>query len=213
MNALRSLPLSLLLAAGCAAVGPGSAPSADAPVVPDGCPAAETGLDPAQELAEAERLIAQAGEHPFDTQLAEILPRLRRAALAGHRPAQRRFGYYVVGYFLTDEMFWPADRPTAISALAMLRVALRRGIPGEDPWDGLARDPVVLGDEPLAMLPAEWVVAAVAEAADWERCHPGVSPAPGDWSAAGWRPASEPESMDDPTPGLGGVEPLEKQVP
>jgi hypothetical protein len=54
----------------------------------------------------------------------------------------------------------------------MLRVAQRRGAEGPEGWSGLARDPVAFEAEELTPLPKEWIDAAVAEADQWERCHP-----------------------------------------
>jgi hypothetical protein len=141
------------------------------------CPPRESLAEASRDLREANDLIARAGEHPSDSQLSEILPRLRRAAYAGDLEAQRRFGYYVVGYYYTDEIFWPDEPEIAIPALAMLRVAARRN---PDPTDALL---VVLGHNPVVFadpdgpsaLPEEWLEAALLEAKHWEDCT--ISPA------------------------------------
>jgi hypothetical protein len=47
---------------------------------------------------------------------------LQLAAHSGHQAAQYRYGGYIVGYYLTDEMFWPREKEIASDALAMLRI-------------------------------------------------------------------------------------------
>ena len=95
------------------------------------------------------------------------LPMLDRAACAGYLPAQMRVGYYVVGYWITDEQFWPSRRKLAVSALAMLLVAAKRS---SDSIDALlctlARDPVVFSESRgVPPLPSERVKVALIEAA------------------------------------------------
>jgi hypothetical protein len=138
----------------------------------DGCPDRESLDLAAEDLREADALIKRAGEHPSDRDLDRILPLLKRAAYAGHEAAQRRFGYYVVGYYYTDEMFWPKEPDIAIAALAMLRVAARRTPDGSDQlMAALARDPVKFtGPDSPPALPRAWVNAAVKEARRWEDC-------------------------------------------
>jgi hypothetical protein len=118
-------------------------------------------------------VIRRAGEHPAQADLDVMLPLLRSAALSGHELAQERYGSYVVGFWATDDMFWPKDKLNAVSALAMLRVVARR-----DPksiYRGLAKDPVELRAEPLKRIPKAWIDLAIAEARAWERCHPATS--------------------------------------
>ena len=139
---------------------------------PSSCRVDESAQQAQQDYQAGLAAIEAAGEHPMDSDLNVILPALKRAAHAGHRDAQARYGNYIVGYWLTDEMFWPDDRETAISGLAMLRIAFRRGYdPGEDGFAGLAKDPVDLRSEIASMLPREWVDAAVTYADAWEACH------------------------------------------
>lgn len=150
---------------------------------PTGYLTATYGCEPLVERAAADLLeranaaIQRAGEHPTPADLDEILPLLHRAAYGGYLPAQRRYGYYVVGYWYTDEMFWPRSEPIAVSALAMLRVAAQRERAGAaGPLDdalleALASDPVTFSEEegPPA-LPEEWVKLGVAEAERWTAC-------------------------------------------
>lgn len=140
---------------------------------PAGCPEE---LDPsqAQEAFQIARsMIERAGEHPGPHDLEEILPRLRAAAYAGLAEAQVRYGSYVVGYWATDGMFWPHDRKTAVSALAMLRIAALRDPKNSTDWyGGLAKDPVDRRSPPLSDIPTPWLNLALEEARAWKRCHP-----------------------------------------
>jgi hypothetical protein len=117
-------------------------------------------------------LIRRAAEHPTDRALSQILPRLQRAAYAGNLAAQQRFGNYVVGYYYTDELFWPGQPEIAIAALAMLRIAARKRPGTEDALlAALARDPVAFTDpDGPPPLPGEWLDAALREAKRWEDC-------------------------------------------
>lgn len=135
--------------------------------------ARESAEQAALDLREANERIERAGEHPSDEAMAEILIRLERAAYAGDIAAQLRFGQYVVGYYFTDEMFWPRRKHVAIAGLAMLRVAALQG--PVDPRDPLmvelARTPVDLRRaKEVPPLPVPWVKAALAEAARWQAC-------------------------------------------
>jgi hypothetical protein len=132
-------------------------------------------------LKRANAAIERAGEHPMQSDLDEILPLLHRAAYGGYLPAQRRYGYYVVGYWFTDEMFWPHDEPVAISALAMVRVSsiadrIEQGGPLDDALrEAMASTPVTFADPDQApALPDEWVDRAVAEADAWSECPKGT---------------------------------------
>jgi hypothetical protein len=90
-------------------------------------------------------------------------------AAAGHHEAQRRYGYYVIGYYVTDGMFWPRDKEVAADALAMLHI--------------LAVDaPKLLGDEGTWVVgyteptdekksfPAEWVKRARQVESNHRKC-------------------------------------------
>lgn len=128
-------------------------------------------------LRRGESAIARAGEHPSPADLDQILPLLHRAAYGGYAPAQRRYGYYVVGYWFTDEMFWPSNEPVAVSALAMVRVSAihdraEQGGPLDDALrEAMANTPVTFADPDQApALPDDWVAAAVAEADRWLQC-------------------------------------------
>jgi hypothetical protein len=70
----------------------------------------------------AEHLIKKADEHVSPGALEVILPLLQLAAHSGHQATQYRYGGYIVGYYLTDEMFWPREKEIASDALAMLRI-------------------------------------------------------------------------------------------
>jgi hypothetical protein len=126
----------------------------------------------ARELDEAKGWIKRAGEHPRQDDLAQILPRLRRAAYAGNHEAQLRFGNYVVGYYFTDEMFWPSEPDVAIPALAMLRIAAQAEPNSPSPLiKALARDPIVFADsDGLPALPKAWIAAALREAKRYTAC-------------------------------------------
>lgn len=129
-------------------------------------------------LRRGNEAIARAGEHPSPADLDEILPLLHRAAYGGHVAAQRRFGYYVVGYWYTDEMFWPHSEEVAVAALAMLRVvALHEldttGTPPEEDalLRALASDPVAFDEaDGPPPLPEEWLRKASEEARAWSEC-------------------------------------------
>jgi hypothetical protein len=77
-----------------------------------------------------------------------------------------------VGYYYTDELFWPGQPEIAIAALAMLRVAARKSPGAEDALlAALARDPVAFTDrDGPPPLPGEWLDAALREAKRWEDC-------------------------------------------
>jgi hypothetical protein len=137
-----------------------------------GCPPRATPEQAAQDLREANDLIRRAGEHPSESALSQILPRLQRAAYSGDLAAQERFGHYVVGYYYTDEFFWPDQPEIAIPALAMLRVVARRSPRTDDALlVALGRDPVVFTDpDGPPRPPKEWLDAALREAQRWEDC-------------------------------------------
>ena len=136
-----------------------------------GCTPRATPEQASQDLREANDLIRRAREHPTEHALSQILPRLERAAYAGDLAAQKRFGYYVVSYYYTDELFWPGQPEIAIAALAMLRVAARKSPGAEDALlAALARDPVAFTDpDGPPPLPREWLDAALREAKRWGR--------------------------------------------
>jgi len=121
-------------------------------------------------LAEANRLIEAAGEHPEPEALARILPLLRRAAYGGLPAAQLRYGGYVVGYYATDEMFWPSDRETAIGALGLLRFAVTND-PSQAPnFPGLERTPPDPNSQFIQLLDPQWLSLALDEARAYEAC-------------------------------------------
>jgi len=121
-------------------------------------------------LAEANALIDEAGEHPEPEALAEILPKLRKAAYGGLADAQLRYGAYVVGYYATDEMFWPRDRATAIGALGLLRVAVLRDRASAEDYPGLEQTPPDASSPFIQLLDPEWLTLGLEEARAYEAC-------------------------------------------
>jgi hypothetical protein len=123
----------------------------------------------------ANKLISAHGDHVSDGELSVIIPLLRLAAHSGHRHAQRRLGFYVVGYYMTDSMFWPRHKEIAADALAMLHVAA-------------VDAPQIVGDdaawilpyfEPASdkrSLPPAWVKQAKQVEAAFRKCR--AAPAP-----------------------------------
>jgi hypothetical protein len=136
--------------------------------------AMDCGRVPADEaealLAEANRLIDVAGEHPEPEALSRILPKLRRAAYGGLPAAQLRYGGYVVGYYATDEMFWPSDRETAIGALGLLRFAVVHDRAQAADFPGLEQTPPDPSSQFIQLLDPEWLALALDEARAYETC-------------------------------------------
>jgi hypothetical protein len=137
-------------------------------------PALDCGQLPAAKaealLAEANDLIDKAGEHPEPEALSQILPKLRRAAYGGLPAAQLRYGSYVVGYYATDEMFWPSDRETAIGALGLLRFAILRDPSQAVNFPGLEQTPPDPDSQFIQLLDREWLSLALEEAHAYEAC-------------------------------------------
>lgn len=126
---------------------------------------------------EAVVLIERVGEHPSNADLDLVLPLLEASARSGHAEAQRRFGSYVVGYWVTDEMFWPSRRKTAIAALAMLYESVRLDPAASDAWaQQVGSGKATIPTSPGLPLPKAWVSAALREAKQWEHCHPSTHP-------------------------------------
>jgi len=125
-----------------------------------------------RELDEANARIKSAGEHPSRADLSYILPRLRRAAYAGNHAAQLRFGNYVVGYYFTDEMFWPREPRIAVPALAMLRIAALAERDSQDALiQALGRTPIRFSDpDGPPALPRAWIRAALREVKRYTAC-------------------------------------------
>jgi hypothetical protein len=118
----------------------------------------------------AERLIAREDEHVSIGALRTILPVLKLAAHAGNRSAQKRYGFYVLGYFFTDSMFWPSDKVTAADALAMLHIVASDApeeVGDNVKWIVDYRNPV--NELPF---PKEWVDMAKRQEADYRKCLP-----------------------------------------
>jgi hypothetical protein len=136
------------------------------------CPQPITVDQAARELEEAKAWIKRAGEHPAQVDLAEILPRLHRAAYAGNQEARIRFGTYVVGYYYTDEMFWPSEPNVAIPALAMLIIAAHAEPDSRDSLlQALAKDPIAFTDpDGPPALPRRWIAAALRETKRLSAC-------------------------------------------
>jgi hypothetical protein len=128
-------------------------------------------------LEQAEALITAHGDHVDNGELRVILPLLRLAAHAGNVTAQLRYGYYVFGYWMTDEMFWPRDAETAVDALAMLHVAAKSNpelLDANNLEIGLHfRVPQEQG---ALVIPKAWARRAEAAAAEWERCRSTLPP-------------------------------------
>jgi hypothetical protein len=141
-----------------------------------GCPTGVSCEQAARDFEKATELRARAGEIPAKEESNIYLPLFERAAYSGYLPAQIRFGKYVVGYWYTDEAFWPHERRIAVAALAMLRVAAKRSPDTKDRlMRVLAKDPVKFTEsDGVPALPAAWVKAALVEAAHWEKAHPDV---------------------------------------
>jgi hypothetical protein len=133
-----------------------------APVV--ACPGAVDAAKAERLLREANELIRKADEHPSNAELDQILPRLEAAACAGDLLAQERFGMYVVGYYYTDEMFWPSRPQLAARALAMLLTAAQREPESTDPLlRALRSNPAdFTSEEGPPPLPQPWLDAAHA---------------------------------------------------
>ena len=133
--------------------------------------------------AERERLselgiaeITKAGEHPSKNAMKVIISSLRKAALANSSLAQKKLGFFVVSYWVTDELFWPNEKAIAIDALAMLRVyALKESQAGQEISDdllrGLALTPPTFDEELPFEFPQEWLNQSVKMATDLNQCH------------------------------------------
>jgi hypothetical protein len=118
----------------------------------------------------ANKLIEAHGDHVSDGELEVIIPLLRLAAHSGHREAQRRLGFYVVGYYLTDGMFWPHQKEIAADALAMLHVVAvdAPDVVGEEAgWVVPYRDPT----SRKTPFPAAWVKRSKQMEAHYRKCH------------------------------------------
>jgi len=121
-------------------------------------------------LAEANALIDEAGEHPDQDAVVRILEKLRKAAYGGLPAAQLRYGWFVVGYYATDEMFWPGDRDTAVGALGLLRFAVMRDPTSAEDFPGLDQTPPDPNSAFIQLLDPEWLRLAVEEASAYEAC-------------------------------------------
>ena len=126
------------------------------------------------ELGVAE--MSKAGEHPSKESMDLILTSLRQAALAGSPKAQKKFGFFVVSYWVTDELFWPSEQAIAIDALAMLRIyALTESQTKQEDSDdllrGLALTPPTFDEELPFEFPEEWLNKSVKIAKRWQGCH------------------------------------------
>lgn len=118
--------------------------------------------------------IKQAGEHPSKQSITRIVDLLGKAASANSTEAQRAFGFYIFGYWMTDEMFWPRQKKIAIQALAMLRIyalkELERGPIYDSYVSYLAQTPP-LPDEEIEPLPKAWLKEALRYADRWINCY------------------------------------------
>jgi hypothetical protein len=136
-------------------------------------PFCEPAISP--ELAEvlfqtAQVLIRAHGDHVSVGELQVLLPLLRLAAHSGHRGAQARYGRYVVGYYLTDEMFWPRQPDVAADALAMLRIVSKDEptIFGEAEAALYLRG--MLPGDPEERVPRPWLKKAEEIEREYRRC-------------------------------------------
>lgn len=118
----------------------------------------------------AKNLIHAHGDHVSDGELEVILPLLRLAAHSGHRRAQATYGQYIVGYYATDEMFWPLQPEVAADGLAMLRIvcADEPGLVAPE-YAALYLRGMLSGnpDEPF---PKAWLKRAQKTEEAWRRC-------------------------------------------
>lgn len=132
-------------------------------------------------LSHGVELIKKSGEHPRDEDLEEIVRSLSLAAESGNIQAQLKLGWYVVGYWMTDELFWPKRPIVAIKALAMLRnaaIQLNDKGPQNDPFlKALALTPPRFEEEAYK-LPSEWMEAALRHHARWSDCLLQLNPKP-----------------------------------
>lgn len=119
------------------------------------------------------RVIQEAGEHPTVEAVEQIVKYLGSSGEAGLLGAQLSLGMYVVGYWFTDEIFWPDDIKVATHALAMLRVAALRlhdlGPPHDPLLKALALTPPQFDDQNFE-LPEEWLSASLQLADQWLSC-------------------------------------------
>jgi catechol 2,3-dioxygenase-like lactoylglutathione lyase family enzyme len=99
-----------------------------------------------------------------------ILEKLKKAAYGGLSEAQIRYGWFVTGYYATDEMFWPHDRETAIGALGLLRFAVQRDPASAEDYPGLDQTPPDPNSAFIQLLDPEWLRLAVEEASAYEAC-------------------------------------------
>lgn len=121
-------------------------------------------------LAEANTIIREAGEHPDPDSVVRILEKLKKAAYGGLPAAQIRYGWFVTGYYATDEMFWPHDRETAVGALGLLRFAVQRDPASAEDYPGLALTPPDPDSAFIQLLDPEWIKLGVEEASAYEAC-------------------------------------------
>ena len=139
------------------------------------CVAEFVGMDVGVEVArvrlqEAVEAIKRAGEHPSRADFKVILDALTVASNAGVQEAQRRLGFYVIGFWMTDLLFWPKEPKVALHAFAMLRdFALhsqKRGVF----LDGLRLTPPAFDPNEGIGLPRRWMVEGEAYLKRWRAC-------------------------------------------
>jgi len=102
---------------------------------------------------------------------------LQIPAHSGHRQAQRRLGFYVIGYYMTDGMFWPRHKDIAADALAMLHVVAVDApeIVGEEAaWITAYAEPT----PDRTPLPIAWVKQAKQLEAAYRKCQTEPTAAP-----------------------------------
>ena len=81
-----------------------------------------------------------------------------------------RYGWFVVSYYATDEMFWPSDRETAVGALGLLRFAVVRDPASAENFPGLDTTPPDPDSAFIQLLDPEWLSLALEEARAYETC-------------------------------------------
>lgn len=140
----------------------------------DRWPGINLNAEEAASLTEKGLQISQsAGEHPSYESIEQIVAHLSRAAAANSTEAQKGLGFYVVGFWMTDFMFWPKQKQVAVDALAFLRISmikeLTKGPPHIQWMQGLGVSPPYF-DEDSNRLPTTWLNLAIKAASHWQRC-------------------------------------------
>jgi len=119
------------------------------------------------------KAIKEAHEHPSSRTIDIIMDLLGKASAANSTDAQGSLGFYVIGYWMTDFMFWPSRKEEATHALAMLRIyalkQLKVGPPFGPFVQALALTPPRFTDDTYE-LPKEWLSLSLTAASEWQKC-------------------------------------------